>query len=78
MARKAIGLEQQKIVLAAYNDGKIKTKDYREDYIIRRRFGIDCVPERLEEIGHRFEITLERVRQIVLEVLKRSGVDPWA
>lgn len=77
MANKTIGVEQQKIVFDAYMNGEIKAPGFREDYIIRRRFGIDCVPQTFEEIGHRFEITKERVRQIVFDVLERSGVDPW-
>lgn len=37
----------------------------REGEVIRRRFGFDCDPETLEEIGDHLGVTRERVRQIV-------------
>lgn len=43
----------------------------REQDIIRRRMGLDCVSETLQEIGDDHDITRERIRQIESKVLKR-------
>jgi RNA polymerase primary sigma factor len=44
----------------------------REHSIVRLRFGLDNgVPYTLEEVGDRFQITRERVRQIELRALKK-------
>jgi RNA polymerase primary sigma factor len=44
----------------------------REHDIVRLRFGLDSgVPYTLEEVGDRFQITRERVRQIELRALKK-------
>ena len=42
----------------------LTTFEPREQQIIRLRFGFDCDPQTLEEVGHKFDITKERVRQI--------------
>ena len=43
----------------------VKTLDPREATILRYRFGLDGGPEKtLEEVGHKFGVTRERVRQI--------------
>ncbi len=43
----------------------VKTLDPRESTILRYRFGLDGGPEKtLEEVGHKFGVTRERVRQI--------------
>ena len=43
----------------------VKSLDEREATILRYRFGLDGGPERtLEEVGERFKVTRERVRQI--------------
>lgn len=44
----------------------------KEQDIIRLRFGIgDDVPRTLEEIGKRYELTRERIRQIEMKALRR-------
>ena len=44
----------------------------REEKVLRLRFGIgDGYPRTLEEVGHIFNVTRERVRQIELEALRR-------
>lgn len=43
----------------------------REQEIIRLRFGFDCMPQTLEEVGQLFNITRERVRQIENKCIRR-------
>lgn len=50
----------------------IKTLDPREATILRARFGLDGGPEKtLEEVGEKFGVTRERVRQIQNIALKK-------
>jgi RNA polymerase primary sigma factor len=52
--------------------GILKTLSPREEQVIRMRFGIGC--ERvytLEEIGQKFDLTRERIRQIEAEALRQ-------
>lgn len=50
----------------------VKTLDPREATILRARFGLDGGPQRtLEEVGHKFGVTRERVRQIQNIALKK-------
>lgn len=45
-------------------DQLLKSFAPREQEIIRLRFGFEGIPKTLEEVGHIFDITKERVRQI--------------
>jgi RNA polymerase primary sigma factor len=50
----------------------LKTLSSREERVIRMRFGIGTMDEHtLEEIGKRFNVTRERIRQIEDKALKR-------
>ena len=50
----------------------IKTLDHREATILRARFGLDGGPQKtLEEVGAKFGVTRERVRQIQNIALKK-------
>lgn len=50
----------------------VATLDPREETILRYRFGLDGGPERtLEEVGHKFGVTRERIRQIQNIALRR-------
>ena len=50
----------------------VKTLDNREGTILRARFGLDGGPEKtLEEVGDKFGVTRERVRQIQNIALKK-------
>jgi RNA polymerase primary sigma factor len=50
----------------------VKTLDHREATILRARFGLDGGPQRtLEEVGEKFGVTRERVRQIQNIALKK-------
>jgi len=50
----------------------VKTLDEREATILRSRFGLDGGPEKtLEEVGEKFGVTRERVRQIQNIALKK-------
>jgi RNA polymerase primary sigma factor len=50
----------------------VKTLDAREATILRARFGLDGGPEKtLEEVGQKFGVTRERVRQIQNIALKK-------
>ena len=49
----------------------ISKLDYRQRYIIIRRFGLDgAKPETLENIGKKFDLTRERIRQLELIALR--------
>ena len=50
----------------------LKTLSQREEKIIRLRFGMDDGNEHtLEEVGHSFEVTRERIRQIEAKALRK-------
>ena len=50
----------------------VKTLDQRESTILSYRFGLDGGPERtLEEVGEKFGVTRERIRQIQEIALKK-------
>lgn len=43
----------------------VKTLDHRESTILKHRFGLDgCRRKTLDEVGHKFGVTRERVRQL--------------
>lgn len=49
-----------------------KTLDERERYVIKYRFGLDNIDcNTLEQLGNKFGITRERIRQIEQEALKK-------
>ncbi len=55
-------------------DGLLKVLSSRERLIIRYRFGLDDgVFKPLEEVGQRFGVTRERIRQIEQKSLRRLG-----
>jgi RNA polymerase sigma factor (sigma-70 family) len=43
--------------------------------VIERRFGIDCEPENLRQIGARLRVSPERVRQLESDALSRLAQD---
>jgi RNA polymerase primary sigma factor len=50
----------------------LKTLSRREEQIIRMRFGMEDGNEHtLEEVGHNFEVTRERIRQIEAKALRK-------
>ncbi|GHT80173.1 RNA polymerase sigma factor [Spirochaetia bacterium] len=66
--------EQQAIDSALHNDieSVLETLDRKEAEIIRYRFGLgEGAPLSLKEIGDRFNLTKERIRQIEKKALKR-------
>ena len=61
----SLNLKEQKASL-------LKTLSPREDGIIRMRFGMEDGTERtLEEVGHSFAVTRERIRQIEAKALRK-------
>jgi RNA polymerase primary sigma factor len=64
VANNLIRREQLEQVLSRLSD--------RERDVVRMRFGLDgSAPQTLEEVGHHFQVTRERVRQIELRALKK-------
>lgn len=59
-----INKQTVKIVLA-------KLKDARQRKVLEMRFGIGCNPHTLEEIGKKFKVTKERIRQIEASALMK-------
>jgi RNA polymerase primary sigma factor len=59
--------------LRAVSDEALSTLTPREEQIVRMRFGLDRSGEEhtLEEIGHLFGVTRERIRQIESKALKK-------
>jgi RNA polymerase primary sigma factor len=50
----------------------LRTLNEREESIIRMRFGLEDGTERtLEEVGERFHVTRERIRQIEAKALRK-------
>lgn len=64
----------------------LATRDEREQTVIRMRFGLDCSPLTLREVGEKLGLTRERVRQVEQQALRalaaeftigvRSGITP--
>ncbi len=53
-------------------DKILKTLSDREEQVIRLRYGLDDgYPRTLEEVGRRFSVTRERIRQIEMKALKK-------
>jgi RNA polymerase primary sigma factor len=52
-------------------DRALETLKERESDIIRQLFGIGCQEMTMEEIGERFGLTRERVRQIKEKAIRR-------
>jgi RNA polymerase primary sigma factor len=53
-------------------EGALTSLSPKEADILRRRFGIGMdAPHTLEEIGHEFEVTRERIRQIEVKALRK-------
>jgi len=56
----------------AFNELFATLKNPRQSIILRLRYGLDDgIPRTLEEVGKRFDITRERVRQIENKIFKR-------
>ena len=52
-------------------DASLSTLNDRENFVIKRRFGIDCDEKTLEECSNALGITRERVRQIEAKGLRK-------
>lgn len=62
----------ERSILSSIVDDVLKTLTPREEKVIRLRFGIDDGYHRtLEEVGHIFSVTRERIRQIEDKALKK-------
>jgi RNA polymerase primary sigma factor len=60
------------VTLRQQTDSVLKTLTPREEKIIRMRFGVgDGSEHTLEEVGQRFAVTRERVRQIEAKALRK-------
>ena len=56
--------------LATEIDRALQTLSQREREIVKSSFGIGCVQMSLEEIGEKYDLTRERVRQINEKALR--------
>ena len=64
--------EVEQKVLVQTIDSLLKTLTIRESQIIILRFGLhNGTPETLEEIGTKFGVTRERIRQIEAKALRK-------
>ena len=61
--------------LATEVDRALETLTERERDIIKYFFGIGCSEMTLEEIGEKFDLTRERVRQIKEKAIRRLGLE---
>ena len=53
-------------------EGVLRTLNPREREVLRLRFGLDDGrPKTLEEIGHHFKVTRERIRQIEAKAMRK-------
>ncbi|MBF0328926.1 MAG: RNA polymerase sigma factor RpoD [Nitrospirae bacterium] len=50
----------------------LRTLSPKEQFVLRKRFGIDeDGPHTLEEVGHEFDVTRERIRQIEVKAIRK-------
>jgi len=64
--------ETSKIILKEQLQGVLDTLSERENEVIKYRFGLETGgPMTLEQVGHKFGVTRERIRQIEAKALRR-------
>ncbi|MDD5055062.1 MAG: sigma-70 family RNA polymerase sigma factor [Candidatus Peribacteraceae bacterium] len=68
---ESLGREAERESLRNTIAGLLHRLDPREQRIIRNRYGIDCKPTTLREIGDEFGISKERVRQLQNRALEK-------
>ncbi|PCC48633.1 sigma factor-like helix-turn-helix DNA-binding protein [Brevibacterium aurantiacum] len=78
-------VDPEQSILAKEHDeminGLLNLVSERDAEVVRRRFGwIDGKPQTLEEIGQEFDVTRERIRQIVNNsiALDKANLEVWA
>ena len=60
------------VLLKEHLDDVLQTLTPREEKVLRLRFGLDDGRQRtLEEVGHEFQVTRERIRQIEAKALRK-------
>ncbi len=58
-------------------ESALKTLTPREEQVLKMRFGLEDGNEHtLEEVGHRFSVTRERIRQIEAKALRKLKRSP--
>ena len=64
--------ETSRIILKEQLQGVLETLSQRENEVIKFRFGLETGgPMTLEQVGHKFGVTRERIRQIEAKALRR-------
>lgn len=61
---------------AAVISAQLATLTPREEIVIKMRFGLGCPARTLREVGERFGVTPERIRQVEIRALRKLRYPP--
>jgi RNA polymerase primary sigma factor len=69
--------DEQNVIVHGVIERMLASLDLRERRILRQRFGLDehHVPQTLEQIGRRFGVSKERIRQLETRAIRRLRTD---
>ncbi len=71
------GNDEQNVIVHGVIERMLASLDLRERRILRQRFGLDehHAPQTLEQIGRRFGVSKERIRQLETRAIRRLRTD---